>query len=152
MKKILLKNKKAKFDYELETFYEAGIKLTGPEVKSLKLGKGSIKESFISITNKGIPLWKQGHIAKFENGFKYILQEEMKDRPLLLNKREISSIIKEIEIKGKTLIPIDIYINAQGYLKMTIAIGKGKNKRDKRNSLKERESNISIQRSLGEKY
>jgi len=146
-----IKNKKASFNYELLKNFEAGIVLKGSEVKSIKAGNTSINESFIFIKNNEIFI-KQMFIKKykFSNSFEKI--SETRERKLLLNKNEIKKIKKELELKGISLIPLKVYTNKLGKIKIEISLAKGKSLFDKRKSLKEKDIKLNIERSLNEKW
>jgi len=127
--KIIANNKKARYDYFIEETYEAGISLQGTEVKSLRLGKCSIKESYVQIKNEEawlmvatISLYSHGNMNN---------HEEQRPRKLLLHKREIKKIDMEIKTKQVAVIPTKIYFN-KGKVKVEIGLGKGKKKYDKR--------------------
>ena len=137
--KIISKNKRAKFDYELIDKYEAGIALIGTEVKSIKEGNVDLSGSYIIIDTNNNAQWLNGNIAKY----KFQTQgthEEKRNRQLLLNKRELKKLKNDITLKRLTIIPYIIYINRKGIIKLEIYTAKGKNVRDKRQTIKERDS------------
>lgn len=146
MKKVLATNKRARHDYSLEDFYEAGIVLEGNEVKSIKSGKVSIKESFCQIRN-GEVFINNMHVTPYEYGNSFSKQDPTRIRKLLLNKSEINKISSKVVEKGYTLIPIEVK-NLKGRIKIDIAIGKGKKIYDKRESLKERDDKRKIERAI----
>ena len=134
--KIISNNRKARFNYFFEEFYEAGISLTGSEVKSLREGKANISESFASdnngeifLINSHIPLYKE---SSYNN------HDPKRNRKLLLNKREINKLIGRINIEGFTLIPTKLYFK-KGKAKLEIAVAKGKKQYDKRHVKKKRD-------------
>ena len=134
--KIISNNRKARFNYFFEEFYEAGISLTGSEVKSLRDGKVNISESFASdnngeifLINSHIPLYKQ---SSYNN------HDPKRNRKLLLNKKEINKLIGRINIEGFTLIPTKLYFK-KGKAKLEIAVAKGKKHFDKRQTKKKRD-------------
>jgi len=127
--KIIAQNKKAKHDYFIEETYEAGLVLQGTEVKSLRLGKCSIKESYVQI--KQHEAWLVGStIALYSHGNR-LNHEEQRPRKLLLHKREIKRLEMEVKTKRVNLIPTKIYFN-KGKVKIELGVGKGKKKYDKR--------------------
>ena len=136
--KIISNNRKAKFNYFFKEFYEAGISLTGSEVKSLREGKVNISESFASdnngeifLINSHIPLYKE---SSYNN------HDPKRNRKLLLNKREINKLLGRINIEGFTLIPTKLYFK-KGKAKLEIAVAKGKKQYDKRQTKKKRDWN-----------
>ncbi len=139
-------NKRAHFDYEISDKYEAGLVLTGQEVKSVKTGHISIKESFVTVkgnelylTNANIPLYQHaGKIASYE---------PTRPRKILLKKSEIKRLIGKVRTEGLTLVPISIYTKKR-LLKLEFGIGKGKKKTDKRQTISKREDERRMQRAL----
>lgn len=144
--KILVKNKKAFYDYEIIDKLEAGIMLTGGEVKGIQAGKISLKESFISIQDE--ELFLKNSLVTIPEYAKKFEENEKRDKKLLLNKKEIKYLKKEIEQKGMTIVPLDIYLNDNGKIKLTIALVRGKKEYEKRETIKERD----IQRKIKEEY
>lgn len=142
---VYAKNKKASFDYFLETKYEAGIELVGTEVKSIKLGKVSIKESFVRII-KGEVYIMNMHISSYEFG-NINNTNETRVRKLLLNKKEITKLTEKIKEKGYTIVPVSIY-SKNRLIKLEIALAKGKKNYDKRDVLKKK----TIQREIDKSY
>ena len=139
--KIIANNKKARHDYFIETIYEAGISLSGTEVKSIKQGKVSIKESYCLIKNSEVIIMNM-NITSYDHGNIYNL-DPIRDRKLLLNKKEINKLLGQIKEKGYSLIPINIHIK-NGWVKLDIALAKGKKNYDKRDSILEKEHNLSL--------
>jgi SsrA-binding protein len=134
--KSVAENRKARFNYEIGEVVEAGIVLTGSEVKSLRLGKATIAESYadaregaIWLINSNIPEYLQAH--RYNHAPK-------RPRKLLLHQRQISRFASAIEREGMTLVPLKLYFNEQGRAKIEIALGKGKKMHDKRDTLKKR--------------
>jgi SsrA-binding protein len=134
--KAVAENRKARFNYEIGEVVEAGIVLTGSEVKSLRLGKATIGESYadaregaIWLINSNIPEYLQAH--RYNHAPK-------RPRKLLLHQRQINRFAAAIEREGMTLVPLKLYFNAQGRAKIEIALGKGKKMHDKRDTLKKR--------------
>lgn len=143
--KLIANNKKAYYDYFIEDKIEAGICLQGTEVKSLRLGKCSIKESYIKITNREVFIIGM-HIATYENGNIYN-HEETRTRKLLLKKSEILKLQQQVDKNGYTLVPLRVYFSNQ-YAKVEIGLAKGKKKYDKRQSLKEKDMKRQIERRI----
>lgn len=143
--KLIANNKKAYYDYFIENKIEAGICLQGTEVKSLRLGKCSIKESYIKITNGEVFIIGM-HIATYENGNIYN-HEETRTRKLLLKKSEILKLQQQVDKNGYTLVPLRVYFSNQ-YAKVEIGLAKGKKKYDKRQSLKEKDMKRQIERRI----
>ena len=142
---IEIKNKKALFDYEIFDTYEAGIVLTGTEIKSIREGKANLKDSYAIIKNNEAYLLNM-HISHYNKGNRFN-HDETRTRKLLLHKKEILKIRDKIAIKGFTLIPLKLYFS-KNHLKVLLGIGKGKKTYDKRESLKEKDINKDIKRSL----
>ena len=145
MKSISI-NKKANFNYIITEKIEAGIVLTGSEVKSLRNNSVSIKESYIAEKNSEIWLFNC-HISNYSNSLDSE-QNPIRIRKILLSKREKNKITNSANKKGFTVIPISLYFNKRGIAKMLIGLGKGKKNVDKRQSIKEREWNINKQRLM----
>ena len=141
----LVVNKKAKFDYFLETFYEAGISLEGSEVKSVRNNGMSLAESFVQIVNGEVWL-KNCYIHPYENAGSFA-PSPRRNRKLLLNKHEIKKLISFTKEKGYTLVPTKAYLKG-GLVKVQIALAKGKKNYDKRHALKDASINREIQRVL----
>ena len=141
-------NRKAHFNYEILDTFEAGIVLTGGEVKSLRAGHAMISESYAAFENGGLYLIN-AHILDYA-GAKGGFVEQNASRPklLLLNKKELKKIKDEITKKGKTVVPLDLYFNSRGLAKIKIAIAKGKNLVDKRETMKKRDWNLEKRRVM----
>ena len=143
MKKIAV-NKKATYNYQIKEKYEVGIVLTGTEVKSLRINTGSIKEAFI--TEKNNELWLANcHITKYSSSNEKNYNP-IKDRKILVKKRERNKLIGATKKKGMTIVPLLLYFNNKGMAKLLIGIGKGKKKYDKRAAIKTKEWKIKKQR------
>ena len=141
---IIASNKKAKFDYFINDKYEAGLVLTGPEVKSLRINTGSIKESFI--IEKNGELWLTNcYIKKYASSNEKNINPT-RERKILIKKNELNKIIGASKHSGMSIIPISLYFNDKGIAKLTIGLAKGKKKQDKRASIKEKEWKINKQR------
>ena len=144
--KIIATNKKANFDYHISLKLDAGIVLTGPEIKSLRNNSASIKESYIE--NEGGELWLSNcHIKKYESSNEKD-HNPVRKRKLLLNKRELNKLLGSIRKDGFSVVPISIYFNDKGLAKLNIGLGKGKKKFDKRESQKIKDWNKAKQRLL----
>ena len=141
-------NRKARYDYEIEETYEAGIVLTGTEIKSIRNGKVNIKDSYAIIRNNEVFLLNM-FISKYENG-SIFNHDERRTRKLLLNKREILKLRDKVEISGYTLVPIKLYIKGNN-AKILLGICKGKKNYDKRESIKEKDVKRDIEKALKNK-
>ncbi len=142
--KIIANNKKANHDYFINEKYEAGIVLTGSEVKSLRINTGSIKESYI--TDKDGELWLTNCYIKKYSSSNESNDNTNRDRKLLITKKELNKILGASKKEGMTIVPILLYFNTKGLAKLTIGIAKGKKKQDKRHSIKDKEWSIKQQR------
>ena len=132
---IRILNKKAKFEYIILDRYTAGIQLFGTEIKSIREGKASLVDSYCAIEHNEMYV-KQMHIAEYRFG-SYANHEAKRDRKLLLQRREIRKIDRATKETGKTIIPLELFINDKGLAKMEIAVCQGKHTYDKRQSLRE---------------
>ena len=144
--KIVCNNPNASYLYFLLDKYEAGIVLSGDEIKAVRAGHMSIKESFVNVKNGEVFL-KNAYIEQYSNAFDSVRKKsnERKDRKLLLHKTEISKLDKAIAQEGLTIVPIKAYFDGS-YLKITIAVAKGKKTYDKRESIKEKDIARKISR------
>ncbi|MEY4739777.1 MAG: SsrA-binding protein SmpB [Bacteroidota bacterium] len=142
-----LRNKSATFEYFIEDKFDAGMVLTGTEVKSLRDGRVSFNDSYCLI-DRGEMYVKGLHIAHYSFG-SYSNHPPVRDRKLLLKKKEISRITQKLKDKGFTIIPLKIYFNERGFAKIQIGLAKGKKLHDKRDSIKQRETDREIKRYLG---
>lgn len=143
---LVANNKKAYHDYFIEETYEAGIVLTGTEIKSVRQGKVSIKESYAKITNAGELVIHGMHIAPFEQGNRYNA-EPLRDRKLLLHKKEIRKIERMISDKGLTIVPLSVYINEDGRCKVELGVARGKKLYDKRDSIAKKDAERRMDRA-----
>ncbi|KAJ1444893.1 small protein B [Pelagophyceae sp. CCMP2097] len=138
-------NRKARFEYEIIDTFEAGIELVGTEVKSCRQGKISLRDGFGQV--KGNTVWLHNvDIAQHETTGPYFQHEPKRMRRLLLHKREAQKLARETDVAGNTLIPLQFYFNEKNLLKVQIALCKGKNQRDKRDTIKERDDKKMMQR------
>ena len=148
-RKIIVENRKARHEYELYNRFEAGLELKGTEIKSIRLGKVQLKDSYISIRD-GQALIKGMHIAPYEFGNRFN-HDEARDRRLLLHKNEILKLNQYTRIKGYTVVPVSLYLS-KGLAKLEIALAKGKNLHDKREASKARDAQREIQKALKNQY
>ena len=137
-KKIVANNKKARFDFFIEDIFEAGIVLTGTEIKSIRQGKVSINESYAKVRDGEIFILGM-NISPYEQGNIFNV-DPLRERKLLLSKREIRKIDEINRLKGKTIIPLRVYINERGRAKVQIGIGTGKKNYDKRDSIAKKDA------------
>jgi SsrA-binding protein len=135
--KTVAENRRARFEYFIEETFEAGIALSGTEVKSLRFGEGSIAESYAHVDN-GEAWLVNANIPEFSHGNRFN-HEPKRPRKLLLHEREIEKMIGAVERKGMTLIPLSIYFNSRGRAKVELALAKGKQTHDKRQTIKDRD-------------
>ena len=149
-RKLVANNKKAYHDYFIEETYEAGIVLTGTEIKSVRQGKVSIKESYAKIENSEMILYGM-NISPYEQGNRYNV-EPLRPRKLLLHKQEIRKLIGYTTLKGLTLVPLKMYINEEGRAKVEIAVARGKKNYDKRDDIAKRDAKRDMDRKMKERY
>jgi len=148
--KLVANNKKAYHDFFVDDTLEAGIVLTGTEIKSVRAGKVSIKESFAKIKNR--EMWVYGmNISPYEQGNRFNV-EPLRDRKLLLHKQEIRKLESQMKEKGLTIIPLKMYINEDGKAKVQIGVCRGKKNYDKRDSIAERDAKRQMDRKMKERY
>ncbi len=145
-RKIVSRNKKAFHDYSIEDTLEAGMALTGPEVKSLRAGKANLKDGYAQLKNGELFLYNV-HISAYSFAT-YVPQDPLRPRKLLLHRREIRKLIGQLHEKGIALIPLQIYFGENGKAKVELGLARGKKLYDKRAALKEKESNREIERSM----
>lgn len=144
--KVYIKNRPATFEYAIEDRLTAGIVLTGSEIKSVRNGKVSFNDSYCFFS-KGEIWVKSLHIAEYVNAG-YAGHDPIRERKLLLNKRELRKWEQKIKEKGYTIVPLAVFITENGYAKMEIGLGRGKNLHDKRESIKGREAEREIKRYM----
>lgn len=140
-----LKNKRANYDYEIEETYEAGIVLTGTEIKSIRDGKAQLKDSYAIVKNGEVFILNM-HISPYDKG-NIFNHEETRTRKLLLNKKEIYKIRDSIDREGYTLIPVKLYFKGN-HAKILLGIARGKKTYDKRESLKKKDMQREIEKQL----
>lgn len=144
-KYINIKNRKARFNYEILDKYTAGIVLTGTEIKSIRSGKASIAESFCEFNEKGELFVINMNVEEYAFG-NYNNHRPKAERKLLLTKRELKSLNKDVQIKGLAIVPLRLFINDRGFAKMEIALAKGKKLYDKRDTLRDRDNKRNLDR------
>lgn len=145
--KVIARNKKATHDYHIEETFEAGIVLTGTEIKSIRQGKVNLQESYARI-DKGELYIVGMHISPFEQGNRFNV-DPTRTRKLLMHKEDIHKLLGKTKMKGLTLIPLDIHLR-NGFAKMQLALGKGKKLYDKRQTAAKRDADRMIERKLKE--
>ncbi|HEV2569319.1 SsrA-binding protein SmpB [Sphingomonas sp.] len=136
-KKIVAENRRARFDYFIDQVFEAGIVLTGTEVKSLRFGEGSIAESYAEVKDGEVWL-VNSNVPEFSHGNRHN-HEPKRPRKLLLKEREINKMHGAVAREGMTLVPLSVYFNGRGRAKVELALAKGKKAHDKRETIKERD-------------
>lgn len=146
-KKIVSSNKKARHDYFIEEVYEAGLSLTGTEIKSIRGGAVNLKDSFAKVQNGEVFVYNM-HISPYEQGNRYNT-DPMRPKKLLLHKKEIRKLDQAVSQDGLTLVPLDIYL-VKGKAKLSLAIGKGKKLYDKREDIAMKDAKRDIDRKMKE--
>lgn len=144
--KTVAENRRARFDYAIDTVYEAGLVLTGTEVKSLRFGEGSIAESYAEVKDGQVWLINS-NIPEFSHGNRFN-HEAKRPRKLLLHEREVNKLHGAVARDGMTLVPLSIYFNGRGRAKVELALARGKKAHDKRETIKERDWKREQQRLL----
>ena len=145
--KIAADNRRARYDYEIGEIFEAGLMLTGTEVKSLRTGKATIAESYATVDRAGELFLINATIPEYLQGNRFN-HEPKRPRKLLLKSREIVKLAKGVEREGMTIVPLKVYFNERGRAKIEIALGRGKKLHDKRESEKKRDWNRDKSRIL----
>ena len=148
-RKLVAGNKKARHDYFIEDTYEAGIVLTGTEIKSVRQGKVSIKESYAKIEKGEVFIYGM-NISPYEQGNRFNV-DALRPRKLLLHKQEIRKLIGYTTLKGMTLVPLSMYINEDGRAKVDLAVARGKKLYDKRQTIARRDAARDIDRKMKER-
>ncbi len=144
--KTIANNKKARHEYYIEDTYEAGLVLTGTEIKSVRAGKVSLKESYAKV-EKGEVIIYSMNISPYQQGSIYNV-DPMRPRKLLLNRREIRKLDQELSRDGLTLIPLSLYLNDKGLAKLSLGVARGKKLYDKRQSIAERDAGRRMDRAV----
>lgn len=147
--KLIADNRKARHDYELYDRFEAGLALVGTEIKSIRKGKVQLKDSYISFYQNEAFI-KGMHISPYEYGNRFN-HDETRDRKLLLHKSEIRKLYQDTRIKGYTVVPVRLYLS-KGLAKLEIALAKGKNLHDKRETQKAKDAKREIEKALKNNY
>ncbi|WP_127846344.1 SsrA-binding protein SmpB [Psychroflexus aestuariivivens] len=143
--KINIKNKKARFQYEILDKFTAGIVLAGTEIKSIREGKATITESFCEFNEKGELFVINMHVQEYSHAT-HFNHDPKSARKLLLNKQELRKLHKEVKNSGLTIIPLRMFLNDRGFAKMQIALCKGKKLHDKRETIKDRDAKRKLGR------
>ncbi|PQB06621.1 SsrA-binding protein [Polaribacter filamentus] len=144
-KKINIKNKKARFEFEILDKYVAGIQLTGTEIKSIRLSQARITESFCEFNDRGELFIVNMYIQEYMFGHQFN-HKPKSERRLLMHKRELRSLKKDVEAKGNTIVPLRLFLNDKGFAKLEIALAKGKQTHDKREVIKDRDNKRDLSR------
>lgn len=144
--KIVCDNRQARFRYEILETYEVGIELKGTEVKSIRAGKVNLRDGYALIRN-GEAWLLNAHISPYERSSDYFNHDPRRTRRLLLHKKEIRKLIGKVEQEGLTLVPLKMYLK-RGFVKLTVAVAKGKKLHDKRETLKERQDQREMARAI----
>lgn len=147
MGETIARNKKAYFDFFLEEKFEAGIVLSGSEVKGIRASRVNLKDSYIRII-KNEPFLLNAHIGRLDTTHRYYGHEERGARKLLLHKKQIEKILKAVTQDGYTIVPLLLYFNDRNMVKVQIAIAKGKQLHDKRDDLKKKDQKRDIDRAM----
>ncbi len=143
--KINIKNKRARFEYEILDKYTAGIVLSGTEIKSIRESKASISESFCEFNDNGELFIINMQIDEYSHASHYNHKPKA-ERKLLLNKRELKKLEKEVNTSGLTIIPLNLFLNDRGLAKLNVALAKGKKLYDKRETMKDRDNKRDLDR------
>lgn len=144
--KLVANNKKAYHDYFIDETYEAGMVLTGTEIKSIRAGKVSIKESYAKIINGEVVIIGM-NISPYEHGNRFNV-DSLRERKLLLHKREINKLIGTLKVGGVTLVPLKVYLNEKGLAKIAIGLARGKKNYDKRETIVKKDAARKMDRAI----
>lgn len=147
---LIAENRRARYEFALEETYEAGIQLTGTEVKSLREGQANIAESYVSPENGEIMLIN-ANIPEYQQAGPFYQHEPRRPRRLLLHKKEIAKIAQAVDRQGMTMVPLRLYFNDRGLVKLQIAVAQGKKLHDKRDTERKRDWNRQKQRIMRER-
>jgi len=145
--KVVCRNKKAYYDYIIESKIEAGMVLSGPEVKSLRAGKANLKDGYVRIDERGEAILHNVHISQYSHAT-HNPNDPLRVRKLLLHKRELKKLIGKLQEKGLALIPLSIYFISNGKAKVELGLAHGKRQYDKRAALKQKQSDREVQRVM----
>jgi SsrA-binding protein len=143
-KQVDIRNRRASFEYHFLETYTAGIMLTGTEIKSIRQGKVNLGDAYCLFLNEGLYI-RQMHISPYTEGTHYN-HEPLRDRKLLLEKKELRKLVNKLTDQGLTIIPVRLFINDRGFAKVDIALAKGKKLYDKRESIKDRDVSREMDR------
>lgn len=143
---VNIKNKRARFEFQLDEVFTAGMVLSGTEIKSIRNGKASILEAYC-IIDGGQAFIRNMHVSPYENGSFYN-HTARSDRKLLLNKKEIKKLEKWMKVKGNTIVPLKLFLSEKGWLKLEMATAVGKKLHDKRHDLKEKDDKREMDRAM----
>ena len=144
-KNINIKNKRATFDYDVLDRYQAGIVLSGTEIKSIRLGKASLSQSFCEFNEQGELFVINMQIDPYSHGGHYN-HSPRAERKLLLTKKELKKLRKEVVTSGLTIVPLNLFVNDRGLAKMNVALARGKKLYDKRETIKDRDNKRNLSR------
>jgi len=148
-RKVVTTNRSARFNYHIEEVMEAGIQLTGTEIKSIREGRANLQDAYAVIENGEV--WLLGmHISPFEQASEYFNHDPRRPRKLLLHRRQIDYLQRQIQQKGYTLVPVALVLN-RGLAKVDLALARGKRQYDKREAIAERDAQRRIERALRER-
>ncbi|CDG57237.1 SsrA-binding protein SmpB [Campylobacter coli] len=145
--KIIARNKKALFDYSIIERFESGVVLKGSEVVALRAGRANLKDSFVRII-KGELFLLNAHISHLSTTHSYYKHEERATRKLLMHRKQIDKLLGKVSIEGYTLVVLDLYFNNKNKVKATLALAKGKNLHDKRESLKKKQADMEARSAM----
>ena len=148
-RKLITNSKKARHDYFIEEEYEAGLVLTGTEIKSIRAGGANLRDSFAKVENGEVFVYNM-NISPYDQGNRYNTDPK-RPKKLLLHKKEIRKLIGYISREGLTLVPLDVYLDARGRAKMTLAVARGKKLYDKREDMAKRDAARDIDRRIKER-
>lgn len=148
----VIENRRARFDYFIDSTLEVGIRLTGTEVKSVRAGKVSLKEGYVRVQEANPPsLWlHSAHIGEYDHASAAFQHDTTRTRLLLASKREIAELAKATAVRGVTIVPLKMYFKGP-YAKLEIGLARGKKQHDKRDTIKERESKREMDRAMSTK-
>lgn len=149
-RRIVAENRQARFEYFITDTFEAGLQLTGTEVKSLRRGQANIAESYASAEDGGVWL-VNAYIPEYQGAGRFFQHEPRRKRKLLLHKKEMHKLAIAIERQGMTMVPLELYFNARGIAKLRIALAQGKKLHDKRETAKKRDWNREKARIMRDK-
>jgi len=144
--KTLTENRKARHDYHIEERFEAGLVLLGSEVKSIREGRANLRDSFARVTGDEMFI-ENMHIAPYSHGGAFN-HEPLRERKVLLHKQEIQRLTGKIAEKGYTLVPLSLYLNERGKIKVELGLARGKAKADRRRDIMEREARRDMERMM----